>query len=109
MAYDEDLAERVRQVMAGLTPFTEKKMFGGLAFMVRGNMAGGIVKQDLMVRVGPEAYDAALTRPFVRPMEFTGRAMKGMIFVSPEGVDDQQDLKRWVGLGVDFCSTLPPK
>lgn len=109
MAYDEDLAERVRHVLGSLTPCTEKKMFGGLAYMVRGNMAAGIVKHDLMVRVGPEKYELALSQPFTRPMEFTGRVMKGMVFVAPEGVDDLEDLRRWVKMGVDFCLTLPAK
>jgi TfoX/Sxy family transcriptional regulator of competence genes len=109
MAYDEDLAARVRRVLARRRGVTEKKMFGGLAFMVGGNMCCGIVRDELMVRVGPERYEEALTDAHVRPMDFTGRPMKGMIFVEAEGCRADKDLERWVGLGVDLARSLPAK
>ena len=106
--YDTSLAERVRESIAPLCPFTEMKMFGGIAFMVGGNMACGIVGEDLMVRVGAAAYEDCLTRPNARPMEFTGRPMKGMIYVSPAGVAGDQ-LAGWVGMGLAYAGSLPPK
>lgn len=107
MAYDEDLAERVRSVIG--TPFDERKMFGGLAFMLGGNMACGIVGDELMVRVGAEAYEDALSRPHAREMDFTGKAMKGMVYVAPTGLKNKRSLSAWVKRGVDHASSLPPK
>ncbi len=109
MAYDETLAARIRGLLARQDPVTERKMFGGLAFMLNGNMFCGIVGSDLMVRVGPQAYDDALARPHARPMDFTGRAMKGMVYVGPEGCRDEGDLRSWAGLGLKFAGSLPPK
>ena len=109
MAYDEELAERVRRALTPREGLSEKKMFGGIAFMLRGNMACGIVKDDLMVRVGPERYDDALARPHARPMDFTGRAMKGMVYIGPEGLRSDADLAEWVRGGAEFAATLPPK
>lgn len=106
--YDEALAERVRVELAALTPFTERKMFGGLAFLIGGNMACGIVRSELMVRTGPERYDEALARPHAGPMVFTGRPMKGMVFVAPDGLGDN-DLASWVRLGAAYAGTLPSK
>ena len=109
MAYDEDLAERVRAALGGVRRTSEQQMFGGVAFMVAGNMAVGIVGDDLMVRVGADLHHDALTRPHVREMDFTGRPMKGMIYVGPEGVDADEDLSLWVRLGVAYATSLPPK
>lgn len=93
MAYDESLVQRVRESLAGQPGVVEKKMFGGLSFMVQGNMACGVLKEDLVVRVGPEQHDAALSRPHAREMDFTGRRrMKGMIIVVAEGLDDEEVL-----------------
>jgi TfoX/Sxy family transcriptional regulator of competence genes len=108
MAYDEQLAERVR-ALTGRDNLTERMMFGGIAFMLRGNMFCGIVKDELMVRVGPERYDDALAQPHARPMDFTGRAMRGMVYVSREGFGTDDALKRWVGQGLGFADSLPPK
>jgi len=108
MAFDEKLAQRVRRVLAGRDDVVEKKMFGGLAFMVRGHMACGIVKDDLMVRVGPEGYAAAMQRPHVRPMDFTGRTSKGMVYVRPPG-GQGAGLKKWIELAVKRAESLPPK
>ena len=109
MAYDEELAERIRRALAGRQGVSEKKMFGGIAFMLRGNMCCGIVRDDLMVRVGPERYEEALARPHARPMDFTGRPMRGMVYVTPEGCRTDEALKRWVEQGLNFAATLPAK
>ena len=85
MAYDEKLADRVREVLQRRRGVSEKKMFGGLAFLVNGHMACGVQGDDLMVRVGPDAYDAALKKAGTRPMDFTGRPLKGMVYVGPRG------------------------
>ena len=109
MAYDEDLAERVREHLAAEDDITEKAMFGGLAFLLRGNMAVGITGDDLMVRVGPDASDEALERPHTRPFDMTGRPMKGWILVAPEGVRGEAELGEWVAQGVAFARSLPAK
>jgi TfoX/Sxy family transcriptional regulator of competence genes len=108
MPYDEALAERVREIVADRRDITERKMFGGIAFMHRGNMFCGIVREDLMARVGPEAYEDALSRPHVRPMDFTGRPMKGMVYVEAPGIAGDR-LKDWVERTLAFVETLTPK
>lgn len=108
MAYDEELADRVRVVLADEAGLTERKMFGGLAFMLNGNMACGIVKDELMLRLGAEGADAALDEPRVRQMDFTGRPMTGMVYVEPTGLDDA-GLRRWVEQAAGFARSLPPK
>jgi TfoX/Sxy family transcriptional regulator of competence genes len=109
MAYDEALAERIRQVLAGEPDVTERKMFGGIAFMVGGNMACGVIKDDLMVRVGPDAHDAAVAEPHVRPMDFAHRPMQGYVYVDPDGVRSAEDLARWVRAGVVLAVSLTSK
>ena len=109
MAFDEELAERVRDTFAGRDDLSERKMFGGLAFMVRGHMACGIANGELMVRVGKDAYEAALARKHAKEMTFTGRAMKGMIYVDPAGFRTKKQLAGWVAMGVDNAQSLPPK
>jgi TfoX/Sxy family transcriptional regulator of competence genes len=109
MAYDENLAQRVRQALSGQDGVIEKKMFGGLAFMLHGNMSVGVEKDRLMVRVGPDRYDKALARPHARPMDFTGRPMKGFVYVPPEGLHTDAALQEWVHMGVEFALTLPKK
>ena len=106
MAFDEALAERVRDALPGHA--TEKRMFGGLCFLDRGNMVCGIVGDDLMLRLGADA-EAALAEPHARPMDFTGRPMKGMVFVAPEGVADDSQLRDWVGRALAFTASLPAK
>ena len=108
MPYDEKLVERVRGVLAG-EPFKERKMFGGLTFMIQGNMACGVAGERLMVRVGPEKYDEALAQEHAELMDFTGRPMKGMVFVGSKGLESDDDLKVWVQRGVDFAMSLPAK
>jgi TfoX/Sxy family transcriptional regulator of competence genes len=109
MAYDEALAGRIRQTLVGRGAVSERKMFGGIAFMVGGNMACGVIRQDLMVRVGPDAHDAAVAEPHVRPMDFAHRPMRGMVYVDPDGVRSADDLSRWVDAGATFAASLPPK
>ncbi len=109
MTYDEGLAQRTREALAHRADLTEKKMFGGLCFLMGGNMAAGIVGEELMLRVGKNAYADALTRPHAREMDFTGRALKGMVYVGVEGIDSDADLAQWLGLAMDFAGRLPPK
>ena len=109
MAYDERLAQRVRSEMATREGLSEKWMFGGLAFMVHGSMALAIDKDRLMVRVGPDHYEASLNRPHAGPMDMTGRPMRGFVLVHPEGLDKKEDLQDWVKQGMAFALSLPPK
>jgi TfoX/Sxy family transcriptional regulator of competence genes len=107
--HDEGLAQRIRERLEEQPHVSEKRMFGGLAFLVGGHMAVGIVRDEMMVRVGPAAYDAALCEPHARPMDFTKRPMKGFVFVAPPGFEEDADLARWVERGVAFAASLPPK
>ena len=109
MAFDEGLAERLREVFRGKRGVIEKRMFGGVAFMVRGYMAVGIVGDALMARVGPDEYDQLLQMEHVRPMDFTGRPMKGYVYVAPDGLDSQAELEAWVERCVQYVDTLPPR
>lgn len=109
MAYDERLAERIRRALGPRARFTEMKMFGGLAFLLCGKMFCGIVRDDLVVRVGPERYGEALGRPYVRPMDFTGSPMNGYVFVAPAGCSTQRAVTAWVKKGAKFVSSLQPR
>lgn len=103
MAYDEYLADRVRQIFAELHVQTEeKRMMGGLCFMVNDKMCAGIVGETLMARLDPEIYQEVLNRPGAREMDFTGRPMKGFVFVEGEGIDADEDLQSWLQLCLDF-------
>ncbi len=110
MAYDEDLANRVRELIAGDPDVTEKKMFGGLAFLVGGNMSVGASGQGgLMVRVDPEKTEALLNNRHTRPFEMRGRALQGWLRVDPEGLRTKRQLEPWVRRGVAYARSLPPK
>lgn len=112
MAFDEGLAERLRAIYADHADaaiINEKRMFGGLAFMVNGHMSCGIVGDMLMARVGADRYEQALLQPHAREMDFTGRSMKGLVYVSPEGFESDDALADWVRLSMDFVLSLPPK
>ncbi len=110
MAYDPDLAHRIREQLSDEHGVTEKSMFGGLAFLLRGNMAVGISNSDeLMVRLGADATDSARARPHTRMFDMTGRPMKGWILVAPEGIKTKRQLGAWVKRGVEYARTLPPK
>jgi len=109
MAYDEGVAQRVREVMADYENLSEKKMFGGIAFMLSGNMCVGVVKDQLMLRVGKEQYEGLLKNSYVKEMDFTGKAMKGFIYLQPDGFAEDDDLKNWIEKACAFVSTLPAK
>jgi TfoX/Sxy family transcriptional regulator of competence genes len=108
VAYDEDLAGRVRAVLPASGEVTERQMFGGLAFMLGGHMFCGVVKDTLMVRLGPDSAGRALDQPHVRPMDFTGRPMKSMVFVDPAGLHGPA-LRHWVNAAAEHARSLPPK
>jgi TfoX/Sxy family transcriptional regulator of competence genes len=107
MSYDDTLAIRVRQALSDRDDVVEKKMFGGLCFMVNGAMCCGLTQTEFMVRVGPEQYDEALAQPHARPMDFTGRPLKGMVYVAREGLRTEAQLARWVARGVAFVCAMP--
>jgi len=109
MAYDEGLAERIRESIRELRDASERRMFGGIAFLLGGRMFVGIVKDALMVRVGVDAHPQALARPHVRPMDFTGRPMQGYVFVDPPGYEDDAALERWIQDGLAHARALGPK
>ena len=109
MAYSEELAQRIRDVILDRPGVTERRMFGGIAWMVNGNMACGTLGEDLMVRLDREDAEMALTEDHVGPMEFTGRPMRGFVTVEAAGVEDDADLGRWVEAGADFAESLPAK
>ncbi|HVY65847.1 MAG TPA: TfoX/Sxy family protein [Gammaproteobacteria bacterium] len=109
MAYDEGLAERIRELLVDVPGVHERRMFGGLAFMLHGNMFVGVVGSRLMARVGLEQYEKSLRRPHVRVMNFTGRPMKGYVYVEERGTREDADLAGWVHQCRSYVATLPPK
>lgn len=109
MAYDEGLAQRIREALAERRDLTEKKMFGGLCFLLGGNMCCGIVGDELMLRVGPDAYEEVLDQKHAREMDFTGRAMRGMVYVGAGGLTTDEALAEWLEPAVTFAEGLPPK
>ena len=109
MAYNEELATRIRASLEGHPGVIERKMFGGIAFMLHGNMCCGVTKDDLMVRVGADSLEASLALPYARPMDFTGRPMGGFVFVSLEGVTDDGALSEWIDRGLTYAQSLPKK
>jgi TfoX/Sxy family transcriptional regulator of competence genes len=109
MAYDEKLADRIRDQLASRSDVTERKMFGGIAFMVGGNMACGVLGEDLIVRLGDEDGERALAEDGVRPFDFTGKPMRNIVYVSPERTSDDDGLSEWIDAGAEFASSLPPK
>ena len=109
MAFDEGVAQRLREAIEDRPDIVEKRMFGGIAFMHSGNMCCGVVGDVLMARVGPDAYADALTRPNAREMDFTGRALKGFVYVDPPGFDEDSQLREWIDLCLSFTGSLPAK
>jgi TfoX/Sxy family transcriptional regulator of competence genes len=109
MAFDEKLAERMRKQLAGQSRVAEKRMFGGVAFLLNGNMCCGVHKQAMLVRVAPQDTEAALRRPHTRLFDLTGRPMKGWVLVEAEGVKTAASLRRWVDQGVAYAASLPAK
>ena len=109
MAFSEELAERIRQGLARRKGIEEKKMFGGVGFLLNGNMLVGVWKDSLIVRLGPEEGDEALKEAHVSEFNITGRSMKGWVLIAPQGVKDDDQLKGWVQRAVKFVGTLPAK
>jgi len=109
MAFDEGLAQRLREIFAEREDVIEKKMFGGLAFMLSGNMCCGVVGEELMARVGPDQYESALKQPYARKMDFTGKPLKGFVYVGYQGIMSDSDLECWVGRCEKFVCSLPAK
>jgi len=109
MAYDELLAARLRVELGHLSGMVEKKMFGGIGFILDGNMAVGVLGDDLLVRVSPNEYEAALQQPYAGVMDNFGRKMRGWVKVAPAGLGSQQDLKRWIDTGLAAARSLPKK
>jgi len=109
MAFDERLADRVRKELTRQAGLSEKKMFGGLAFLINGNMSIGVHRDDLVVRVPPAHTRVALQEPGARPFDITGRPMKGWLLVGPSGLEDPAALAKWVRGGVEYASSLPKK
>ncbi|UCH73899.1 MAG: TfoX/Sxy family protein [Rhodospirillales bacterium] len=109
MAYDESLAARIRAALASRSAIEERRMFGGLAFLVRGNMCCGVAGDSLVLRLGNDGAAKALGEPHVRPMDFSGKPMKSMVYVGPDGIAAAADLARWLERAVAFVQTLPAK
>ena len=108
MAYNLKLAERIRSELNGI-PFVEKKMFGGVGFLIHGNMACGVHKEDMIVRVDPEKHNTLLKKSHAKPFDMTGRPMKGWLIVEADGCKTSKQLSAWIKEGVEFALTLPPK
>jgi len=107
MPYNEKLLERIRRILADVNGVTEKRMFGSVAFMVRGNMACGPHGDSLIVRIGNDAAAGAMKEPHVRPMDFTGRVLRSFAYVDPQGIAAEAQLRRWVTLAADYAASLP--
>lgn len=108
MAYDETLADRIREILVDLPQVEEKEMMGGVAFMVNNKMCVGVIKDEMMARIDPGLYEDALEKHGCHPMDFTGKPMRGWIFVSPEGIQNVKDLTYWINLALDFNSIAKP-
>lgn len=109
MPFDTSLADRVRPLLQRMAGFSEKTMFGGVAFLRHGNMCVGVWKEFLILRLGPEAGDAALVEPNIRPFDVTGRPMRGWVMAAPEAIESREELERYVESAVEFVATLSPK
>jgi TfoX/Sxy family transcriptional regulator of competence genes len=109
MAYDGGLAQRIRELLGDMPGVEAKKMFGGVGFMLNGNMACGVNRDDLIIRVGRDRYEEALAHPHSRPFDMTGRPMRGWVVVTPGGYESDADLKDWIEQGIGFARTLPQK
>ena len=109
MAYDENLAQRVRARVESAKGVSEREQFGGIAFLIRGNVACGIIGNELLVRVGPDGHNEAMKIKDAKPFSLTGRPSRGWVLVRPAGLKSAASLKKWVQMGVDFAKTLPAK
>jgi TfoX/Sxy family transcriptional regulator of competence genes len=109
MAYDEGLAQRIRESLTGQPDLLEKQMFGGIGFMAQGNMVCGVISDSLIVRVGPDRYTEALAQPHTKEFDFTGRPMTGWVMVSLPGYEADESLEEWMNLGITYALSLPAK
>lgn len=109
MAYDQNLAERIAEYLESTPDVVERKMFGGIAFIIQGNMAVGVSDDSMMVRVGADEYEAALSQPGVRRFDMKGGEMRGWVLVDPSALVDNRDLSSWIDRGRAFALNLPPK
>lgn len=109
MAYDQVLAGRISDELASIPAIEEKRMFGGVGYMLNGNMSVGVYKENLIVRVGHEGFEEKMNMPHTVPFDITGKAMKGWLMVKPGGIESDEDLHYWIGLGVEFARSLPSK
>jgi len=109
MAYDPEVADRLRSVLKRRKGFSERKMFGGIAFLLNGHMCCGVNDQNIVLRLGKDGADKAIRERHTREMDFTGTPLSTMIYVTPAGYRSDEDLKAWVKRAVDFTKTLPPK
>ena len=109
MAFSEALAQRIRNILYPLQAAEEKKMFGGIAFMVNGNMTVGVISDELIVRVGLKKFETSLNKPGADLFQLTGKPMTGWVKVAPEGLNTEEHLKYWVELALEFVKTLPAK
>ena len=109
MAYDEKLEARIRDMLGPRTDLEAKKMFGGLCFLINGNMACGVLNDDLIAKVDPERNDVLLKKPGARPFDFSGRPMKGILYVGPAGVKSAKDLRFWIETSLEHALSKPPK
>ena len=109
MAYDEKLAGRVREILGKSKGITEKKMFGGLCFLYKGNMLGGVLKDDLIVKYDKAEHEKIISQKHVRPFDFSGKPMAGIAYVGPAGIKTKKDLARWVEMCKAHAASLPPK
>jgi TfoX/Sxy family transcriptional regulator of competence genes len=109
MSYDKDLADRIRNLLQAEPSLTSREMFGGIGFMLNGNMICGVIREGMIARVGPQAYDALLAEPGVQVFDMTGRQMRGWVVVEPQAVESDRQLKTWVERAAAFVRTLPAK
>ena len=109
MAYDDGLAHRVRVTLGDEPGLEERELFGGLGFLLEGNMVCGVIGDSLVARVGPDRYEAALEAPHARPFDFTGRPMRGWVYVDPAGLSEDEDLAAWLDRCLAFVATLDPE
>lgn len=109
MAYDQGLAERCEDILQGTPGLIDKKMFGGIGYLLHGNMACGVLNDNLIVRVGPDAYADAMSHDHTLPFDITGRSMNGWVMVTPDGTSEDIELKSWIESGLLFAETLTPK
>ncbi len=109
MAYDEGLAQRIREALTDQPNLVERKMFGGIGFMLRDNMCCGVMNDEMIARAGPDGRDAAMAKPQIHEFDFTGRSMKGMVLVPSQVLESDEVLEEWIGLAVRFALSLPAK